>query len=259
MLDRVTVLILTLDEEANIGRALERLRWARRVVLLDSGSSDATLAIAGRYPNIEVFHRRFDSHTDQWNHGLHLCETEWVLAMDADYVPGPGLEEEIPEVLSDAEGIAGFEARFRYCIDGRPLRASLYPPRVVLFRRAAGRYVADGHTQRLTLNGPVRSLRTVFDHDDRKSRARWLANQRQYADLEAEKLLSTPAAALSGADRVRRLGWLAPLVMPAYCLLVKGLVLDGRAGLAYTAQRTYAEWLLARRVWGRRGRCSVSS
>jgi glycosyltransferase involved in cell wall biosynthesis len=251
VVDRVTPLILTLDEEANIGRVLDRLRWAHRVVVVDSGSLDGTLAIIAGYPNAEVFSRPFDDHVSQWNYGLDQVQTSWVLALDADYILGAGFEDEVAS-LPESHEAAGFEARFRYCVGGRPLRGSLYPPKVVLFRRSRGRYRRDGHTQLLDLDGPVGRLQTPIDHDDRKPLRRWLANQQRYAELEVDKLLSTPAGALGRVDRLRRLGWLVPLLTPAYCLVGKGLALDGRAGLHYTAQRTYAEVLLALKLLDRR-------
>ena len=252
MLSHVTPLILTLNEEPNIGRVLERLRWATRIVVVDSGSIDGTLDEIGRHPNAEVVHRAFDSHTAQWNFGLDQVATPWALALDADYVLGAGFDADIAGAIAEPRGAVGFSARFRYCVNGRPLRGSLYPPRVVLFRPDRGRYVNDGHTQRLELEGAVRSLATLIDHDDRKPLKRWLENQAGYAELEADKLLASPAGALGWVDRLRRLGWLVPALTPAYCLVAKGLALDGRAGLHYTAQRTYAEVLLALKLLDRR-------
>jgi len=226
-------------------------------VVVDSGSTDGTLEIASRYPNVEVVYRRFDSHTAQWNYALDQAATPWVLTLDADYVPAAGFKDDVARAVRDPGDAAGFEVHFRYCIRGRPLRATLYPPRVVLFLRHRGRYVADGHTQRLALDGRVDALNGPIDHDDRKPLKRWLASQDRYADLEADKLLAAPAGSLRRVDRLRRLGWPAPLVMPAYCLLVRGLVLDGRAGVYYAAQRTYAEALLARKLLRRRLRSGM--
>src|SRR6266853_1961071 len=87
MLGAITPVILTFNEAPNIGRTLERLPWARRIVVVDSFSDDDTGAIVTRYPKAELFRRRFDSHANQWNFAIHETgiNTEWILALDADY------------------------------------------------------------------------------------------------------------------------------------------------------------------------------
>jgi glycosyltransferase involved in cell wall biosynthesis len=250
-LNAVTPLILTYDEAPNIGRVLDRLAWAGRIVVVDSGSTDETLEIVARYPQVEVFFRPFDSFARQCNFGMAQIESEWVLSLDADYVLSEALAEEIRSLPEDPE-VSGYRARFVYCIEGRPLRGTLYPPRTVLYRRTRARYEDDGHGHLVRVEGVVRDLRSPIFHDDRKPLARWLRSQDRYADLEAEKLLTTPADRLGRVDRLRRLGWLVPFLTPAYCLLARGLILDGRAGLHYTFQRTYAELLLALKLLDRR-------
>ena len=81
----ITPLVITYNEEANIARTLDRLGWANRVVVIDSGSTDETLSILQRYPMVETFWRPFDSFAAQLNFGLTKVDTEWVLALDADY------------------------------------------------------------------------------------------------------------------------------------------------------------------------------
>jgi hypothetical protein len=138
---------------------------------------------------------------------------------------------------------------FKYCVNGRPLRGSLYPPRTVLYRRRGAHYERDGHAHRVAVGGTTQRLSSVIYHDDRKPLDSWLAAQARYAVNEVQKLRSTAREDLTLVDRLRRTGWIAPLVMPFYCLLAKGLILDGSAGVEYTLQRTYAEVLLALRLW----------
>jgi glycosyltransferase involved in cell wall biosynthesis len=251
MRDQITPLVLTFNEAPNVGRVLDRLTWARRIVVVDSGSTDDTLAVVARYPQAEVLHRPFDSFARQCNFGLAHVATEWVLSLDADYVLSEALVAEIGR-LDPAAPPVGYRARFRYGILGRTLRGTLYPPRTVLYRRAAARYEDDGHGHRVRVEGPVADLAGTILHDDRKPLDHGLRSQARYADLEVEKLLATPAERLGRVDRLRRLGWLVPFLTPAYCLLAKGLLLDGRAGLHYTYQRTHAELLLALKLLDRR-------
>ena len=241
-LTSVTPLILTYNEEANIDRTLGRLSWAERVVVVDSYSTDATIDIATAYDNVDVIQREFDDHTSQWNYGLEQVESEWVLSLDADYQVPPAFVEEV-QSLDPTEQVSGYRATFRYCVFGDPLGSTLYPPRIVLFRNEQARYVQDGHTQRLSVDGPVEEFDTSLKHDDRKSLDRWLDNQRDYARLEADKL--TSADGLDLPDRLRKTDVWGPLLVPLYCLFAKGLILDGWPGWYYTLQRTFAECIIA--------------
>ncbi len=246
MLDRITVLILTYNEEHNIARTLDGVSWAKRIVVVDSGSTDATAEIVAGYTQAEWIVHPFDNHEAQWNFGLAQCggSAEWILALDADYVVGYGLKDEIASLEPSSE-IDGYRVSFRYCVFGRALRGSLYPPITVLFRHRGARYEQVGHTQRLVLGGKVDGLQSPIDHDDRKPLARWLASQQKYARLEADHLLSAPLAELRRNDRIRRLGWPAPLLVFFYTLIIKRCFLDGWSGWFYVLQRTLAETMIA--------------
>jgi glycosyltransferase involved in cell wall biosynthesis len=241
-LEQITPLILTYNEEANIARTLDSVAWATRIVVIDSGSDDATAYLVEVRRNSELVRRAFDNHTNQWNFGIAQVQTPWVLALDADYVCPDGLAAELRELSPTHDA---YQAEFKYCVNGKPLRGTLYPARAVLFRADRLRFRQDGHTQLLDVAGPVGKLRSIILHDDRKSLRRWLASQSNYADLEAAKLLAVNDGLLSWKDRLRkRIVW-APLLTFFYCMISKRLVLDGWPGIYYSLQRTYAELLLS--------------
>ena len=244
----VTPLVLTYNEQENIGRTLAALGWAEEVVLVDSFSTDATLEIArAAHPNVRVVQRKFDDHTTQWNFGVDQVRTPWVLSLDADYEVSPELRAEIAGLQPPGD-VAGYAARFQFRVFGRPLRASVYPPRTVLFRRDRARYVDDGHTQLLRCDGPVRPLAGLIYHDDRKPLSRWLASQDRYMLIEAPHLLGANPGQLKGQDRLRRRGTWAVAGMFIYLLFGKRLILDGWPGWHYALQRTLAEAMLALRI-----------
>ena len=245
----ITPLILTFNEAPNIGRVMSRLTWARSVVVLDSGSTDGTQEIASGFGNARLVVRSFDDHASQWNFGLRSAgiETEWVLALDADYlVP----DEFVSEVrgLDPSPNVAGYEARFRYVVQGRTLRSGIYPPVTVLFRSGLGQYQQDGHTQRLHLSGSRERLVSAIDHDDRKPLERWLWSQARYSRLEAAALAARRGRDLSLRDRIRRMVVIAPWLVPLHCLIAKGGLLDGWPGIHYAFQRGVAESLVALRL-----------
>ena len=246
MLASITPVILTCNEAPNIARTLERLQWAGDIVVVDSFSGDSTLSILARFPRVRVFQRRFDTHANQWNYALDETgiETEWVLALDADYLLTDEFVAEL-QLLSPGADIGGFRAGFRYCVCGRPLRGAVYPPVTVLYRRKGASYRQDGHTQRVAVPGSVRCLKYPILHDDRKPLGRWVLAQDRYMRLEARKLKGSSFRELGWADRLRKMLFFAPAVMFAYCLFVRGAILDGRAGLYYGMQRMFAEMLLS--------------
>src|SRR5690242_8184654 len=134
MLADITPVILTYNEAPNIARSLERLGWAREVVIVDSGSTDETLAIARRFANVRLIHRPFDTHALQWRFatGDTGVSSGWILRLDADYMVEAALRDEIAG-LSPAGDTAAYQIAFTYCVHGKPLRASLYPALPVLF------------------------------------------------------------------------------------------------------------------------------
>lgn len=252
MLKEITPLVLTYNEAPNIGRTLSRLNWASRIIVLDSFSTDETCDIVRQFPQAEIIQRRFDTFAGQCNFGLQQIQTLWVLSLDADYVLDAGFEDELAALHPDAD-IAGFRAGFTYCIHGHRLRASLYPPRTVLYRKARASYRDEGHGHRVQIEGRVQPLRSRILHDDRKPLERWLAEQNRYAQIEARHLLGNtgPGAGsreLNAADRVRRWIVLAPWLVFFYTLLGKGLILDGWPGWYYVLQRTLAETILSLRL-----------
>ena len=244
-LSNVTPVILTYNEELNIRRVLEKLRWAKDIVIVDSLSTDRTVEIAKRFANVKVLTRAFDTHERQWNYAIHDSgvATEWVLTLDADYVLADGAPTEIAALKPDS-AVGGFEVAFRYCVKGRPLPRAMLPNRVVLFRRARGRFRQDGHTQRVHVEGEIGRLRAPIDHDDRKSLSRWLTAQDRYAQLERDKLLASPEG-LKVPDRIRKAGIFAPIAVLVYLLLIKRLAFAGLAGWHYTYQRVTAEIVLS--------------
>ncbi len=242
LLESLTPLILTYNEAPNIDRTLQKLTWAQEIVAIDSYSSDETLAILQAHPRIKLFQRKFDTHTNQWNYGLEQIQSEWVLSLDADYVLTDRLIAALTELQPE---VNGYFIPFKYCVFGKPLKGTILPPRLALFRKDSATYIDDGHTQLLKLDGRSSQLNAYIHHDDRKPLSRWLWAQDRYMVIESKKLLATPDRDLSWGDRLRKRKVFAPFVILVYCLIFKGGIFDGWQGWYYAFQRTLAELLLS--------------
>jgi glycosyltransferase involved in cell wall biosynthesis len=244
----VTPVVLTFNEEPNIGRLLDDLRWAARVVVVDSGSTDRTKEIAAAFANVRWLQRPFDTHRAQWQFGVDAAATPFALALDADYRVPPAFVGELETGFLPGRH-AGGVAAFQYCIHGRPLRGSVYPAKTVVFRRDAVRITQPGHSQQIAVDGPSYRFQARLVHDDRKPLDRFVRSQLSYARLEADRLAQAGGARWQ--DRVRRTA-LMPFLAGPGAWLAAGGPLAGRAAIHYAWERTLFESLLALELLRRR-------
>ena len=242
MLDTITPVLLTLNEAPNIARTLTALDWARDIVVVDSGSTDATLAILSADPRVRVVHRAFDSHVGQWRYAVEETgiATEWILRLDADYLVTDELRDELTTLVPPAD-LAAYRIHFGYAMYGHRLVSSLYPPNTVLFRRGKVAVFDKGHTEGWRVDGPVADLKGRIVHDDRKPMSGWVGSQVRYMVRELPHLKASRGL----KAWLRKHPPLMPVVMFFYTLFGKGLIFSGRAGIFYAMQRLLAETTLA--------------
>jgi glycosyltransferase involved in cell wall biosynthesis len=239
--------ILTRDEEPNLHRVLDKLTWLERVVIVDSFSTDATLSIAASFPNVTLVQRVFDTHAGQWNYGLAMANSKWILSLDADYVLTDEFITETRQLIQANDKVA-YNTNFKFLVFGKVLSGNNTTPRPVLFKKEFCAYYDDGHTQRLRINGETGFYKGIILHDDRKSLTRWLSNQASYSQKECDKLLRADPKTLGFSSKVRKNKVVAPIFVFFYSLFIKGLILDGWAGWHYTLQRTLLEMLVSMRL-----------
>ena len=249
----ISVVILTMNEAINLPRCLASVDWCDDILVLDSGSTDATVEIA-KSANARVMHRSFDSFAGQRNHAMEGggLRHPWVLHLDADEVVRPELERELRAIATSASsGFPVYRIPARIIFRGRWLRhAGMYPAYQVRFgRRESLRFVDHGHGQR-EVQPPeqVGTISAAFDHYNfSKGVNDWFARHLRYAKEEARQSLRERAEPLrisgllsaDATERRRSLKRLAnrlpfrPSLRFAYAYLLRGGFLDGAAGLQY--------------------------
>lgn len=251
----LSVVILTYNEELNIGQALESVAgWADDLFILDSGSTDRTLEIARRY-GCRIAQNKFQNYAKQRNHALDRLpiRSEWVLFLDADEWLPAEIKREISERLAASPAENGFALNRRLIWNGRWIRHGYYPSWILrLFRRGKGRCEDRAVNEHLIVDGAIGQLNHDFIHEDRKGVADWISKHKGYAALEAKELLGArnePAyreldARLFGTQAQRK-RWLRhkiwnrlpPLIRPFfyffYRYVLAGGFLDGKEALNY--------------------------
>jgi len=243
MIDHITPILLTYNEEQNIARTLSHLTWAKDIVVLDSGSTDGTLAVLAKFPNVREFNRRFDTHANQWCYAIEETEiaTDWILRLDADYQVSDALVAELARLDPNAP-VSAYRIGFDYAIFSHKLLSSFYPPNTILLHRGRFAVRDRGHTEVWEVHGPIAVISARVVHDDWKPTGQWLVGQASYMERELDWLHIRKG----GLVRWLRLTPpLMPIAVFLYCLFGKGLLLNGRAGLFYALQRMVTEAVLS--------------
>lgn len=259
-----SVIVLTLNEERNIGACLQSLSDFDDCHVLDSGSTDSTLAIAARHGASAAIHP-FVSFGQQrnWGHDQLPLKHRWVLHLDADERMTPPLAEEIDAVIAaDSGKVAGYHLAERTLLRGGWLRYSAQYPRYQarLVHRDRMRFVDHGHGQRELSALPFGILRNPYDHlAFSQGIEHWMRKHAGYATRDAAQLLKSAAGAHSLAaqlfsrnpvERRRAVKQISlhlpmrPLLRLLHVLIVNRGILDGRAGWEYARMmRLYQEMI----------------
>ncbi len=128
--------MIATNEEANLARTLDGVRWVDQVVIVDSGSTDRTPEIAREYGAEHSFNRNFKGHAEQKNVAIAKCTSDWVLLLDGDEVVTPALAAEIQDVLVSSDKDAYWIPRLNIFLTRWMRHGGLYPDQKLrLWRR----------------------------------------------------------------------------------------------------------------------------
>jgi glycosyltransferase involved in cell wall biosynthesis len=185
----LVAVILTLNEEENIGACLESLPWADACVVFDSGSRDRTTALAAEM-GAAVLTRPFDNYAAQRNAALAQIEAEWIFFVDADERATPALAAEVRRSIADPAYAGWWVPRQNYIVGHQVRGAGWWPDyQLRLLRRARARYDPQRPVHEVVLlDREAGHLQTPLIHYNYRSWEQFHAKQRRYAVYEAESL-----------------------------------------------------------------------
>jgi glycosyltransferase involved in cell wall biosynthesis len=190
MMGTLTVIVITLNEERNIAECLDTVRWADQIIVVDSGSTDRTVELAGRVTS-HILPVSWRGYGAARNAGLDRSECDWILWLDADERVPPELAAEIRGILAaDPAGVAGYQLARRAYFCGKWIRhCGWYPSRVTrLFRRGRGRFSETNVHEQLVLNGGVRVLQNDLLHFTDPDLEHYFAKFNTYTSLAAQDM-----------------------------------------------------------------------
>jgi Glycosyltransferases involved in cell wall biogenesis len=246
---KISATIITLDEEANIGRALSSLDWADEIVVVDSGSTDQTCQIAESF-GAKVVAREWIGFSDQKQFAAESAANDWIFSLDADEEVSPDLRDEIEKLrASDLHSDAYKIPRLAFYM-GRPIRHSgWYPDKQLrLYNKTRGRWknVPVHESVEMDADSKTTDLRYDILHysvEDASHHHRMIGER--YAPLAARAMFDsgrrTSAAAilLAGPSAFVR------------SYLIKAGFLDGLPGIAianFAAHHAFLKHLMLREL-----------
>lgn len=264
----VSLIVPIKNEAANLPRCLQSVRWADEIFVVDSQSTDGSLAIAQEH-GAQVVQFQFNGtwpKKKNWALENLPFRNEWVFILDADEVLPPGAEEEFARAIANAGEISGYWINRRFMFMGRWLRHAYYPNwNLRLFRHSLGRYEkltdADTHSgdnevhEHVIVQGPTSRLRSEMDHYAFPSVEVFVEKHNRYSNWEAR--VSAARGLRGSADQIRsgpverrrKLKLLSqrlpcrPLLRFLYIYLWQKGFLDGREGYYFARLHAVYEFL----------------
>jgi glycosyltransferase involved in cell wall biosynthesis len=243
---RLSVVVVTRNEEERIRACLESVAWADELIVVDAESEDKTASIA-REVTDHVIARPWPGYAAQKNYGLELARGAWIFSLDADEIVSPALRAEIERVV-DLDGPSdGYSVPRRNIFWGRWVRhGGLYPDRQVrLFRRGRGRFTERRVHESVHVDGQVAALAGHLDHRSYRDVSDFLARADRYATLAAEDLLARGRRVHAWDFVLRPLGRFLGMYV-----LERGF-LDGARGFLLAALYAYYVLIRCAKVWER--------
>ena len=254
----LSVAMIAMNEEANLPRTLESVRWADEIVIVDSASKDRTIEIAQSFGAKTSFHA-FAGHGEQKNVALDLCTSDWVLLLDADEVLTPGLQDEIRRLLAgepqSGPRYGAYWIPRRNLILGRWIRhGGFYPDlKLRLFRRGAAR-LEEGVGPHSTpqFAGPRGRLKHDMLHYAYPELNSYLEHMSRYSN-EIAQLLHKRGRDSRSLPAFLWNAVLNPVATFFYNYFIRLGFLDGREGLLlHLNHSVYIHWKFAKAWWAGR-------
>lgn len=240
----VTVTIITLNEARHIAAAIDSAAWADEILVVDSGSTDDTVAIAAA-KGVRVMSRTWPGYVDQKNYAASVASHDWIFSLDADERVTPALAAEIRDVVAHTPAVHAFRVpRVTFHL-GRWVRTTDFYPdaQTRLYDRRSARWQGKYVHESVVADGPVGQLKHELQHYSYRDLSDHLDRINHYSTLAAKQMY----------EEGRRAGAVDLLLHPPAAFvrnyIVRGGFADGVAGLTISLVNSYSVLLKFAKLW----------
>lgn len=243
---RITATVITLNEERHIADALESLSWADEIVVVDSGSTDDTVAIARRFTS-RIVVNAWPGYAAQKNLAAAEASNDWIFSLDADERVTPELAASVASARTISTPASGYRvARRAWYVDRWVRHSGWYPDwQVRLYDRNAARFEGDFVHESVRVRGATATLEGDLLHYTVESLSDHHQRIDRYTTLAAEAMAAR-------GDRPSLAGALArPVATFAKSYVLEQGFRDGGAGVAIAGFAAYYVFLRQMKLWER--------
>lgn len=227
---KISAVIITYNEDKNIEKTLEAVRWCDEIVIVDSGSTDNTMDICKRF-GCKIFSHPFEGYGPQKIYAVSLALNDWILSIDADEVVSENLAKEIHSIFqNNSAAFVGFYIPISLVFLGRQFRygSEARKPSLRLFNRKFGNFTPYQVHEKVAVQGGTRLLKHKILHYSYSNIHQYFNKFNDYTTYGAKQLY-----AKNRKVSILYIVFHLPFTFLKYYIL-KGSVLNGVPGLEWS-------------------------
>jgi len=188
---KVSALAITLNEASTIKKLIEGVSFADEIIIVDSYSTDDTVAIANEYDNVKVIQREFNNFSDQKNFAISKASNDWIVFFDPDEEITKELVQEIKNTLQNPKSIAYYVKRRLYFMNKKIKYSGFQTDQVIrLFNKNYCKYNGQFVHETLSVNGKTAMLKACLPHHTYRSFEEYKQKLNNYNSLQAKMLFN---------------------------------------------------------------------
>lgn len=247
MKSRLSVVIITKNEEEKIGRCLESVKWADEIVVVDGYSTDRTVEIC-RQCGAKIIQHQFEGDFGkERNIGTDEASGDWILQLDGDDVVTDGLRQKIEDILSkEVEYVAYKFIRKNFFLGHLMRYGGWYYYYPHLYKKGFARYEGRVH-HLLKIDGKIGVLEEAIEHYPFQNLEQFINRQNRYTSIEAEEMLQKEG--LIDAKVVRYNLTVKPIKLFWKMFVKKKGFKEGRYGLVFSILYAWVHFIKWAKYW----------